>query len=133
MADRAVVFIDGNNWYHYLKAAGVDRRLLLDYAKISKKLLGPRDWLGTRYYIGRVDQRQDATAYADQRRFVAYLEQTDHRITVYFGRIEPRPAENRAAKELQHYFHGLSVEDRSYGIPRTRRSRREIRKRGRLG
>lgn len=74
MADRALVFIDGNNWYHYLKQVGVEDRFQLDYAKISKKLLGPREWVGTRYYIGRVDQRQGAILYADQRRFVASLQ-----------------------------------------------------------
>jgi len=109
MSDRAVVLIDGNNWYHYMKEAGVDNRLSLDYAKISKKLLGPREWIGTRYYIGRVDQRQGHTIYASQRQFVALLEQTDSRISVHFGRIEPRPTENNAAKELQHYLHGLSI------------------------
>ncbi len=109
MADRAVIFIDGNNWYHYLKDAGVDNRFLLDYAKISRKLLGPRNWIGTRYYIGQVDQRQGAGVYADQRRFTASLEQTDPRITVHFGRIEPRPADNDAAKELRRYLHALPV------------------------
>jgi hypothetical protein len=42
MADRGVVFIDGNNWFHSLKTAGVTDKFRLDYAKISRKLLGPR-------------------------------------------------------------------------------------------
>jgi uncharacterized LabA/DUF88 family protein len=104
---RAVVFIDGNNWFHWLKNVGVEDRARLDYGKISRKLLGPRDWVGTRYYIGRVDQQQDAASYANQRSFVASLQNTDRRITVHFGRIEPRAHENNAAAEFLRYLHGL--------------------------
>lgn len=57
MADRAVLFIDGNNWYHSLSELGVGDLGRLDYAKISEKLVGPRTWIGTRYYIGRVQQK----------------------------------------------------------------------------
>jgi hypothetical protein len=56
MADRAVVFIDGNNWFHSLRHVGVQSRLLLDYRKIAEKLLGPREWVATKYYIGQVSQ-----------------------------------------------------------------------------
>jgi hypothetical protein len=42
MSDRAILFIDGNNWYHSLKRNGVGAIGDLDYAKISQKLLGPR-------------------------------------------------------------------------------------------
>ena len=41
MPDRAVVFIDGNNWYHSIKDAGIEDLGRLDYGKISRKLLGP--------------------------------------------------------------------------------------------
>jgi hypothetical protein len=34
MADRAVVFVDGNNWFHALCEAGVEDRARLDYKKI---------------------------------------------------------------------------------------------------
>ena len=37
MADRAVLFIDGNNRYHALSNAGVPDLGRLDYAKISEK------------------------------------------------------------------------------------------------
>ena len=39
MGDRAVVFIDGNNWFHSLKNLGVADRGRLNYGKISKKLM----------------------------------------------------------------------------------------------
>ena len=39
MSDRAVVYIDGNNWYHSLKENGVVDQGNLNYAKISLKFL----------------------------------------------------------------------------------------------
>ena len=51
MSDRAVLFVDGNNWYHSLTAIGLADLGRLDYSKISTKLLGPRTWVATRYYI----------------------------------------------------------------------------------
>jgi uncharacterized LabA/DUF88 family protein len=42
-------------------------------------------------------------------RFIASLQRTDRRISVHLGRIEPRPAQNDAARELRQYLHGLEV------------------------
>jgi uncharacterized LabA/DUF88 family protein len=109
MTDRAVVFIDGNNWYHSLRDAGVQDLGLLDYSKISRKLLSPRDWIETRYYIGRVKQSGNPLLYADQRRFLASLEATDSRIRTHLGRLEPRPADDPAARELTDYLSALKV------------------------
>ena len=106
MADRAVVFIDGNNWFHGLCDAGVADRAQLDYRKISEKLLGPRQWIETRYYIGQVNQKHNASLYAQQRSFLARLTSTDSRISVHFGRIEPRSSSNEAANELGDYLAG---------------------------
>lgn len=104
MADRAVVFIDGNNWFHGLCNAGVEDRGRLDYAKISQKLLGPREWLETRYYIGQISQQNNSALYASQRSFLASLRSTNPRISVHLGRIEPRTASNEAAQELAAYL-----------------------------
>ena len=54
MTRQAALFIDGNNWYHGLKHLGAVDLGRLDYRKLSLKLVGPRRWVGTRYYIGRV-------------------------------------------------------------------------------
>ena len=54
--DRAILFIDGSNWYHALRANGVRARGELSYSKISQKLVGPREWVSTRYYIGAMKQ-----------------------------------------------------------------------------
>lgn len=107
MTDRAVVFIDGNNWYHSLRHRGVLDLGLLDYGKISRKLLGPREWLATRYYIGRVPQTGDTALYSAQRRFLASLSATDVRITTHLGRLEQRPVDDPAAKELLAFLANL--------------------------
>ena len=109
MPDRAVVFIDGNNWFHAIRDIGVDDRARLDYWAISLKLLGPRVWVGTRYYIGRVPQRGDTRLYGDQRRFLATLTAQDARISAHLGRLEPRTVDDPAARELQTYLSGLAV------------------------
>lgn len=107
---RAVLFIDGNNWYHSLRDAGVTGTGELNYAKISTKLCGPgREWKGTRFYIGQVNQGHSPKLYADQRSFLARLAATDPRITHYLGRLEPRKVDNEAAIELRQYLSGLKI------------------------
>jgi uncharacterized LabA/DUF88 family protein len=103
-SDRAVIFIDGNNWFHALCAVGVQDRARLDYRKISQKLLGPRTWIGTRYYIGQLSQQHNPALYAQQRSFLSKLANTDSKISIHLGRIEPRSAVNEAAKELREYL-----------------------------
>lgn len=107
--NRAVLFIDGNNWYHALKLAGVSRVGQLDYAKIALKVCGPRIWQQTRYYIGRVSQTGNTRLYADQRSFVARFESNDSRNTVHFGRLEQRDAKSEAAAELLEYLGNLKT------------------------
>ncbi len=107
MTDRATVFIDGNNWYHSIVGIRIRNPGGLDYGKISKKLLGPRQWVGTRYYIGRVPQTSNSTLYAEQRRFLAGLLATDSRISTHLGRLESRSIEDPAANELQRYLANL--------------------------
>lgn len=102
MADRAVVFIDGNNWYHSLKECGVGRMGDLSYPKICAKLLGPRDWIAARYYIGRVNQGAQPALYAEQRAFISRLT-SDARITAHFGRLEARKVKNSLAAVLSEY------------------------------
>jgi uncharacterized LabA/DUF88 family protein len=104
LADRAILFIDGSNWYHGLKENGVHDTLQLDYSLISKKLVGPRDWIGTRYYGVALDQASDAALYADNRRFLSLIEQDDPRISTHLGRVEPRPLANPLADELGDFL-----------------------------
>lgn len=106
--DRGVVFIDGSNWFHGLESIAIKQKLALDYAKVSQKLLGPsRKWIGTRYYIGRLSTT--SPNYADQRRLEDRLLKTDYRISIHFGRLEARPVENEAAREMLNYLHRLKM------------------------
>jgi uncharacterized LabA/DUF88 family protein len=109
MADRAIVFIDGNNWYHSLRDLAVSDLGRLSYARISEKLLGPRDWTATRYYIGQVQQADNTRLYAEQRRFISTLEATDRRISCHFGRLELRSVASECAEELLQYLNSMPV------------------------
>jgi uncharacterized LabA/DUF88 family protein len=96
--ERAFLFVDGNNWYHACKAGGLKDLFALDYARISQKLLGPRDWRETRYFIGAL--KQNHMGYREQRQFNSRIQNQDSRISVHLGRMEERPSENKLATEL---------------------------------
>jgi len=96
-----MLFVDGNNWYHSLRRNAVRAPFELDYAKISKKLVGAREWVQTRYYIGALDQEWNPHAYKEQRRFLDRLTRTDSRIAVALGRLEPRREVNPLAREIR--------------------------------
>lgn len=109
MASRAVLFVDGNNWFHSLKEIGLTRLGSLDYRKISLKLILTREWTETRYYIGRVRRTHTTKLklYDDQRQFLAKLKR-DQRISTHLGRLEPRSVTNEAAQELKKYLAELN-------------------------
>lgn len=109
MSDRAILFVDGNNWYHALKGIGMTGLLQLDYTMVASKLVGPRQWVGTRYYVGQVTQAGNPKLYAAQRRFVSALESSDPRVSVHFGRLETRLFVNPAVKELRQLLSRLPV------------------------
>ena len=114
--DRAILFVDGNNWFHALTDAGIPHLMELDYAKISEKLVGPRQWVETRYYIGAMKQEWNARDYANQRRFLNAIKGDDTRITVQLGRLEPRPMDNPLADELDAWIRVNGAD-----IPKARR------------
>lgn len=82
----------------------------MDYRKIAQKLVGPgRNWIATRYYVGRVNQHEEPSLYAEQRRFISRYEAADSRNTAHFGRLETRAHTNEAADELRAFLGGLKV------------------------
>lgn len=108
MSKRAVIFIDGNNWYHSLRGLGLRNLERLHYGKVSQKLVGPgRSWIATRYYIGQVNQAEVPDQYAAQRRFLSKLMATDRRISHHLGRLETRTVRNPVADELLRRLHRL--------------------------
>jgi uncharacterized LabA/DUF88 family protein len=108
VGDRAVLFIDGNNWYHACRNCGVRDLFTLDYAAISLKLTAPREWTGTRYYIGAL--KQEHKGHREQRQFLSGLQNTDPRISVHLGRIEERPKPNELAEALLLYVEKTELE-----------------------
>lgn len=106
-ADRAVLFVDGSNFYHGCSTLGLTGLGRLNYAKVSLKLAGPRAWVATRYYVGQVPGTGNLRLAEAQQKFLEFLRTCDARMTVHMGRIEPRPAKSQAAVELGRYLAGL--------------------------
>lgn len=96
---RAVVFIDGNNWFHGLRKIGVDA-YDLDYRKFARGLLKGRSLSEIRFYIGKITGDRDRVE--RQRYKVASLEAQGVRVT--WGRIQKNlipPERNPALKSLR--------------------------------
>ena len=108
-SDRAIFFIGGNNWYHSLRKIGLDNIGQLNYARVCEKLAGPRTWDATRYYIPHIGVMGSPRLLAEQRNFLAQLQEQDPRKSVHFGRLEPRASESAAARELLRYLGELKV------------------------
>ena len=107
--ERAIVFVDGSNWYHGCAALGLRNLGRLDFASISRKLVQGRTWGATRYYVGEVPMAGSRELAAKQQRFLAFLQSRDPRITVHLGRLEPRAVQDEAAVELLRYLGALRV------------------------
>jgi uncharacterized LabA/DUF88 family protein len=111
--DRAILYIDGNNWYHFVTSCGVKNLMDLCYAKMSMKLVGPRDWKQTRYYIGALKQDWNPIDYRNQRSFLSKIQNDDRRVSVHLGRLERRFQENLLVNPLLRL-----LDDPKVGIPR---------------
>jgi uncharacterized LabA/DUF88 family protein len=106
--EKAYLFIDGNNWYHACKTGGLRDLFALDYVRISRKLLGPREWGETRYYIGALKQHHQG--YREQRQFNSRIQNQSSKISVHLGRMEERPSENALSTELLTYIQGTNLD-----------------------
>jgi uncharacterized LabA/DUF88 family protein len=107
--DRAVFFVDGSNFYHGCEKLPLSNLGRLNFAKVCSKLVGPRQWTATRYYVGQVPPTGNMALSANQQKFFGFLTSCDTRISVHLGRIEPRWAKSEAAVELGRYLAGLRV------------------------
>lgn len=97
--NRAIVFIDGNNFYFKLKdlffsAGNIQKRRLLDfdYTKFSKWLVKPNIPIEIRYYIGAVKRQKNDKSekmYADQQRLIAKLQ--NQRVIITLGQLIRHP------------------------------------------
>lgn len=96
---RAVLFIDGNNWFHGLRKIGVDA-YDLDYRKFALELVKGRSLAEIRFYIGKVTGDRDRIE--RQRKRIASLESQGVRVT--WGRIQKNlipPGKNPALGRLR--------------------------------
>jgi len=108
-ANRAVLFVDGSNWYHGCRLIGLRRIGIMNFAKVSAKLVAPREWVATRYYVGEVPSSGNLELAKKQREFLNRQRSLDRRFSVHLGRIEPRPVKSDAALALKRLLASLPV------------------------
>lgn len=108
-SDRAIVFVDGNNFWHALRNLGLSDLGRLNYAIVSNRLLGPRQWVETRYYVGQRKNTGNGFAYNQQRVALNFLQGCDPRISLHLGRIESHMEENKTATQLKRYLADLNA------------------------
>jgi uncharacterized LabA/DUF88 family protein len=103
---RAILFIDGNNFYHGLGRGGF--LPMKNYKRISEKLTEKRghQWLQTRFYIGIVQQEENTDLYDKQRGFLSQLENQGNRIKQCYGSVKKVSIDD-AAQELEEWLEKL--------------------------
>ena len=79
---RALLFIDGSNFYHALKSIGLSTNL--NYSEFGRKLVQDRHLVGIRYYVGEV--RNDLSRSRQQRQFLERIRKQG--VHVILGRVE---------------------------------------------
>lgn len=85
--EKAVVFIDGSNFYNGAKRN--DIVLKIDFGKLSKELAVGYNLLRTYYYNAPLIQKYQPEEYKKQQRFFGALRNTSL-MTVRLGRLEKR-------------------------------------------
>lgn len=78
MPDRVFIIIDGNNFYHRLKELNLKNLLNFDYEKFTQFLVGKRNLVLKKYYIGAVREERNnpksRKLMANQRRLLGKLQ-----------------------------------------------------------
>ena len=82
-AERALLFIDGSNFYHHARGIGIATGSL-DYRILARKLILDRQLVGIRYYVGEVSG--DFSRIASQGKFLDRIRSQG--VDVFLGRIE---------------------------------------------
>ncbi len=68
-SERVMIFIDGSNLYHSLKAHF--RRTDLDIGRFCQRLLGKRQLIRVYYYNAQVGRKEEPERFKDQQKFFA--------------------------------------------------------------
>lgn len=86
--ERAIIFIDGNNFYFGLKEnIGFTK---IDFSYFAQKLTAGRQFIRTYYYNVRLDARGNKAKYQAQQRFFDALTYVPY-FTVKFGYLQKTP------------------------------------------
>lgn len=91
---RAMVFIDGNNWYHGLKGIGIHSSRL-NYRRVAGELAVGRPVCAIRYYVGRVSS--PLRLVEEQDRVLAVLE--GQGVEIFLGKIQRNPMSESSKKQ----------------------------------
>ncbi len=97
--ERAVLFIDGSNFYHAARHIGISTGDV-DYQKLANNLILNRELAGIRYYVGQVSG--DLSRRSSQQKFLSRIQ--GQGVTVVKGRIERkmvRPEDNPLIGKLK--------------------------------
>jgi uncharacterized LabA/DUF88 family protein len=100
---RAIVFVDGSNWYHKLKRllsanraaseGNVKPPVDFDLRAFVKEMTSPDELTDIRYYIGKVQRirgdEKSELLYANQQRLIAFLQK--QQIQLGFGNLISYP------------------------------------------
>lgn len=87
MGKRAMIFIDGNNFYHGLKTVGLSTKI--DFRKFVEKTSTEYNLIKTYYYNSPYQQQADPTGYKNQQKFFDYIRSLP-RFELILGRLEKR-------------------------------------------
>ena len=108
MEERAVLFIDGNNFYHgFTKSKDglgypASYYMDLDFTALARKLAIKRQVKEVRYYIGKVKQEGDLSLYTNQRKFLSALRRDG--VTCRLGRVEKRRSPSKNTEPLEKWL-----------------------------
>lgn len=84
MMKRAMVFIDGSNFYHGIR--DILGRVNVDYNCMIHKLLRGRELIRVYYYIPIINRDEAEEQYRSQQRFLTYLQGTPY-FHIKYGRL----------------------------------------------
>jgi len=85
--EKAIVFIDGSNFYHGLKSSGIKGKV--NFEKLTKKLCENYTLIKVYYYNAPVHQEKEPEQYKKQRKFFNYIN-SRKRFELILGRLETR-------------------------------------------
>ena len=98
-AERALLFIDGSNFYHHARDIGISTGNL-DYRILAHKLILDRQLVGIRYYVGKISG--DLSRIRSQEKFLDRIRSQG--VEIFLGRIERRmldPDDNPLIQRLK--------------------------------